>query len=377
MMKPDVVKPDIAYYHYVGGFGLAEAGRTNAIALQWAGYNVARMGANEHGPESKEEINTDVAIHHWHPNYYSDYNKLFTSSHRPKKRIAYWAWECERSYHKGMAAAAHHFDEIWTPSEYCAESFKAFGVPVKIVKHAIKQPHSCKARRRNASFRVLTVFDAWSRLDRKNPIGAIKAFKNAFPQEANVELVIKTLHLNEATHDQTMTSKINELLKLADSDPRVTFVDDYLSEFELQNLFLESDCILSLHRSEGYGLNIARGLAYGIPTVATNYGGCAEWMDYAHKVSWEPCRLDTIDYYPEGSWWAEPNIDDAAAKIKRSYKNGDKAIKQAEKGVKKMDFSFETLSLRMRELLTSGDAIPIGEGIATRGRLDSMPKTIG
>ncbi len=368
-------RPDIAYYHYVGGFGLAEAGRSNAIALQWAGYNVARMGSGEVGPDCKKEVESDVAIHHWHPVWTLDHTKLFKEGHRPKRRIAYWAWECERSFHQGMIDTVHHFDEIWTPSDYCSDLLKPLGVPTKTVRHAIRAPYEPKARRRGAAFRVLCVFDAWSRLDRKNPLGAVKAFLKAFPQDANVELVMKSLHLHEELNDPVLKNRVAELMELTDKDPRITYINDYLSEFELQNLFMESDCVISLHRSEGFGLNAARAINYGVPLVATNYGGCAEWMDYAHKVSWEPCQLKSNDYYPKGAWWAEPSVDDAAQKLRWIYENGDEAIKQAAKGAQKTDFSFDTLAQSMRHLLTSANIFPSREGIAGAATIQYQPTT--
>jgi glycosyltransferase involved in cell wall biosynthesis len=82
-----------------------------------------------------------------------------------------------------------------------------------------------------------------------------------------------------------------------------------------------SDCLISLHRSEGYGLNLLEFLMLGKPVVATAYSGSLEFMQYLQqKPEFEhllvPYSLTTVKKtwgdYPKGKLWADPDLDQAA-----------------------------------------------------------------
>lgn len=353
-------RPDIAYYCYVGGFGLSEAGRTNAIALQWAGYRVHRGGASEFGIYESAEAEVPLVVHHWHPNSCKGTFHHFFENKRCQKRVAYWAWECEAGWFRGMIEHAHHFDQIWTPSDYSTEMLKPLGVPVRTIPHGVRRPNR-DPRPRGAVFRVLCPFDAWSRFSRKNPVGSIEAFKEAFPARnyPNCELVLKTHHL---------TDEQRENLKEVAGDKRVVLCEGFLSELEIQRMFLESDCVLSLHRSEGFGLNLARAIVSGVPLVATDYGGCAEWMEHCFRVRWTPQEIKTQDYYPIGAFWAEPDINHAAALMRYVYENPQEARDQALIARDQADFSIDTLSHRLISAIQELGVLPEKEGIATATR---------
>lgn len=353
-------RPDIAYYCYVGGFGLSEAGRTNAIALQWAGYRVHRGGASEFGIYDSAEAEVPLVIHHWHPNSRLGTFHHFFENKRCRKRVAYWAWECEAGWFKGMVEHAHHFDEIWTPSDYCSDIFRPLGVPVRTIPHGVRRPFG-EPRKRGAMFRVFCPFDAWSRFSRKNPDGAIAAFKQAFPVRRfpNCELVLKTHHLSGEQREE---------LKALAGDSRVILCEGFLSELEIQGMFLESDCVLSLHRSEGFGLNAARAIVSGVPLVATDYGGCSEWMDHCHSVRWAPSTIGSQDYYPEGAFWAEPDIEHAASLLRHVYDEPEACRAKAFLARDHCDFSVDRLAHRMIVAIQELGALPERRGIATAER---------
>src|SRR3712207_9035191 len=45
-----------------------------------------------------------------------------------------------------------------------------------------------------------------------------------------------------------------------------------------RSLFAASDCYVSLHRSEGFGLTMADAMALGKPVIATGYSGNVDFM---------------------------------------------------------------------------------------------------
>ena len=338
-----MVAPDVVYYGYVGNFGLAEAGRANALALQWAGLRVARNEANGRGLANGMENYAPVVIHHWHPDSPAKKEKIFSDKIRPGKRVAFWVWECEHALNPYFHEYAEYFDEIWTASHYSARLFEPLGKPVRVFEHALRF-HSGAPEGRGAKFRVLLSFDVWSRASRKNPLAAIQAFKKAFPlrSHGNCELTLKVNHLSQQDR--------NRLMDNAD-DPRVVIHDEFLSESELQKLFMRHHCVLSLHRSEGFGLNLARATAYGIPLVATNYGGNVEWMAPDFAVNWEPCEITEPDFYPLGGWWAEPDVEHAAKQLRAVYDDPARATAAAQKAAGAWDFSLDTLSRKFASVL--------------------------
>ena len=55
-----------------------------------------------------------------------------------------------------------------------------------------------------------------------------------------------------------------------------------------------ADCLLSAHRSEGFGLNVAEFMALGRPVVATGYGGTMDFTTEANSylVSYDDPAAD-------------------------------------------------------------------------------------
>src|SRR5690606_15325465 len=98
------------------------------------------------------------------------------------------------------------------------------------------------------------------------------------------------------------------------NDPRVSLINSYLSKPAMERLFADADILLSLQRSEGFGLNLARAMARGIPLITTAFGGhldfCSE--DSAFLIPWTltDVRIHGDEFYTSGKW-ADP--DEAAA----------------------------------------------------------------
>src|SRR6202521_6384371 len=100
-------------------------------------------------------------------------------------------------------------------------------------------------------FLFLFVFDLFSVLERKNPVGLIEAFIHAFAPDEGPVLAIKTINGDK---------RILEMEKMryaARNRPDIILTDGYLAESEKSAPLAQADCYVSLHRSGGYGLSIA------------------------------------------------------------------------------------------------------------------------
>ena len=251
-----------------------------------------------------------------------------------KYNIGYWAWELDTFPDEWV----HHlkdFDEIWCLTSFIKESLQSspiydrYKIPIKVLhlplspvrslaeQHDVSLPFeidNLKDENGNAPFIFLVVFDFRSFVKRKNPEAAIRAFLDAFPRDSlRHRLIIKS-------HSGT-PEEVEVLEKAARKDPRVIFISRMLSDAENTALHNIQDCYVSLHRSEGYGLNILESMAAGKPVIATNYSGNVaffEAMDTIPEVL-ETCifpvpykliDLKENDYFTiDGYHWADPNHD--------------------------------------------------------------------
>ena len=72
---------------------------------------------------------------------------------------------------------------------------------------------------------------------------------------------------------------------------------------------------------------IAEAMSLGKPVIATNWSGNVDFMNKENSfpVSYQLIKLEAdIGPYPKGATWAEPNVNDAAEKMKAVF--GDKLL---------------------------------------------------
>ena len=89
-------------------------------------------------------------------------------------------------------------------------------------------------------------------------------------------------------------------------------------------LMASCDAYVSLHRSEGFGQGLAEAMLLGKPVIASGISGNLDFMDAGCSalVSCGRVVLDANDYpYGEGQAWADPDLDEAAAWMRRSLED--------------------------------------------------------
>ena len=223
-------------------------------------------------------------------------------------RIGYWAWELAEPP-SGWRRYAELVHEIWTPSRHAHASLsKLSNIPVTIAAHIV-EPGPLRARSQSAPFTVLALADSRSSYSRKNPAGAIAAFRAAFGDRSDARLLLKLGGFDSDV----------EVLSRSVTAPNIKVLRGFLSEQEMEALFEQADVLLSLHRAEGFGLPLLEAMARGIPVVATAWSGNLDFMSDQDSVL-VPFRLvpvlDEAGVYKAGSW-AEPSICFAAHALQR------------------------------------------------------------
>lgn len=241
-----------------------------------------------------------------------------------KRVIGVWNWELPvlpRDWDRGFAAC----HAIWAGTEFVAAACRRpGGPPVEVVPYPMPSPAPSGLGRADfglpaEAFVTLAVFDATSSLARKNPIGAIKAHARAFGDGMDHVLVIKTHGTASAGPGWA------QVAAAAAARPNVRVIDAALPRGDLWALMAASDALLSLHRSEGFGFAIAEMMELGRPVVATGWSGNVDFMRGAgcHPVGWRlvPARDPQEIYDMPETCWAEPDLDEAAAALRRIAAN--------------------------------------------------------
>jgi len=239
--------------------------------------------------------------------------KLGPSATDGKYNIGYWAWELEEFPDK-WSSAFRQFNEIWTPSGFCQTSIaRKSPVPVVRIPHAIHIEKITEVSRDSISvesgeFVFLGIFDLLSVLERKNPIGMLKAFRLAFAGAPGYRLVLKINHGSEKP------AEMDRIRRAADGLP-VTIIDQTMDRDRVNGLIQMADCLVSLHRSEGFGLTIAEAMYLGKPVITTAYSGNMDFTTPANSflVDYDLVNVpEGCEPYDPASRWAEPRLEHAA-----------------------------------------------------------------
>ena len=278
------------------------------------------------------------------------YRKCGLHSRAGVHRIGIWWWELET-----LPAAWHDrgdgVDEIWAPTEFIAQAMRtAFRKPVYPMLPGVslspfvplpKSAFGLDPAKTTFTF----VFDMNSRMQRKNPLGLIRAFRKAFRTDEAVELAIKVSP--PETYYKEQWQELREAVDAAG----VTLIDRVLSRSELLALLNASDSYVSLHRSEGFGLTCAEAMLLGKPVIATAYSGNLDFMTPENSllVPYQRMTLqEDIDPYPRGAVWADPDLDRAAEYMRFIHDNPVQAKALGERAKREVEATLSPIAAGKR-----------------------------
>ena len=233
--------------------------------------------------------------------------------------IGVWHWELPQLPDE-LAKSAAPLDEIWAPSEFIQNAISSkVSIPVVHMPHgvAVTEFDPCNPEEFGVPpvrFTFLCMFDFASVMERKNPLGSVEAFRRAFPNDSNVALLIKAGHAGRHRREYA------DLAGQVRGIPNVYLTDRMLPRARVNGLLSACDAVVSLHRSEGFGLILAEAMDLGKPVVATGWSGNMDFMTSANScpVAYKLVTLDRAHGpYRAGQQWAEPDVDDAARLMRR------------------------------------------------------------
>ena len=269
----------------------------------------------------------------------ADHPELLAATQR---MIGYWFWELEL-IPPAMQAVFPLVHEIWAGSQFVVDAFAAVAsVPVRHVPIPVARPVASNMSRPSFArlapigdrFMFAVVFDHFSVTERKNPIGAIHAFRRAFAPDEGPVLVVKTMN------GERRWPQHQQVLAAAEGRDDIIVWDEHLTRPDHMSFIAAADALVSLHRSEGLGLHLAEAMWLETATIATRYSGNLDFMD-------DDCAL-LVDYqlvpvqggegvYPPNAVWADPDLDVAAEAMRRLASDPALRARLAAAGRSKME----------------------------------------
>ena len=264
---------------------------------------------------------------------------------RGRVMVGFWNWELPLLPNT-WRPALDLVHEVWVPSQFTADAVTGIlpsrDAPVlRVVPYplALVPPRVATSDRTAIGLPpdaviVLVSFSLASGLMRKNPLGAIAAFRTAFGDRPDRLLVLKVGKTEHYRGD------LAQILEATGHAANIRVETRTLPSAERHALTACADIVLSLHRSEGFGLVPAEAMLLGKPVVATGWSGNMTFMD-ADSASLVDFRLVPVSdprgvYRVAGAVWAEPDIAEAAARL---VELADDAALRATLGHRGQDFA--------------------------------------
>jgi len=286
--------------------GLAYAAERNLKLVESLGHDLAYFPEATFLNKPKEP---GLDLVYWHSNPPQVWKEHWPKMVSGPPAIGFWISEVEEIW-ESWVRLSECMREVWTASLWFASALRAkLQCPVRHIPHPLDlEQWPYRARPKPSPFVVLCAFDGWSLILRKNPAAVVRVFQKAFT-DSDAKLILKATHLSD--------EQKAELDRTIAGDTRVEFRIGNQEHADLLRLMAESHVLLSLHRSEGFGMHIAEAMITGLPVMVTDYSGTTDFCTNANALlvpfKKEPVVLPEMPHppYPERSVWAFPDEEAA------------------------------------------------------------------
>ena len=283
----------------------------------------------------------DVPPHRWHSHWLAAEPDL-----QPYCHIA---WEADRLPPEWVEPL-NRYKKIFVPSTFNRETFIEGGItaPVVVIPHIAREISpagepldlECAVEQDYVFYTI----GAWT--TRKAMQGTVRAYLDAFSEDDDTLLIIKTEHFDQTAYQNapvdmrsgparrllttawTLANILGEYSKPA----RVHLISNRISPGQIDQLHVRGDCFVSLAHCEGWGLGAFNAAQCGNPVIMTGWGGQLEFLGHDYPLLLD-YRLRSTDQYPaDGHFyrgahvqWAEADRAHASELMRWAYQNRDQA----------------------------------------------------
>lgn len=209
-------------------------------------------------------------------------------------------------------------DEVWVPASFNVETFASSGVrvPVRVMPLGVDTDYfnpQIRGFRPSPRLTFLSVFE-WG--ERKAPEVLLRAWADEFKPTDDVLLLLSVFNRDPQVDVEAEVAR----LRLPDSAPIVLMVNPEFAGYQMGALYRSADCFVLPTRGEGWGMPVLEAMACGLPAIATDWGGPA---DFLHEDVGYPLAVRSLvdaearcPYY-EGFQWADPDPDHLRALMRQ------------------------------------------------------------
>lgn len=150
------------------------------------------------------------------------------------------------------------------------------------------------------------VFGVANNDPRKRMYDVIKCFINAFPNEKNVKLKIKS----------------TTPLDFRFTDSRIDISESFFTQYELKNWYGSIDVFVSGVSAEGWGLMQHESMLCGRPVVATKYAGLSEFINETNSYCLNYTEEKSSGYWETaGGKWSKYDDNHLIETLRYCYNN--------------------------------------------------------
>ncbi len=321
----------VAYIRAEMALGVVGRGMASAFESAGVPFNVINLEAGNYS------LHTDRSWSHKEVRH-SDYdttivcvnpdNTFYLRTQAPlnvlgnRYVIGNWYWELPELPDEWLKEL-EFTDEVWGASRFICEAVsRKTSAPVVYMPPVVSLAESAGLSRAQLGlpedrYLFLAMFDTNSVLQRKNPLGVLRAFKTAFRTTDTDKSVALVMKFNNPDYRQPLLQSVRE--EIAGRED-VCLIDRIMPRNEVTSLIEACDCFVSLHRSEGFGLGPAEAMSLGKPAIVTNWSGSVDYMtaDNSIAIDYRLMKLGQ-DYgpYKADQTWAEPDVEQAAHWMKK------------------------------------------------------------
>ncbi|HEX8769336.1 MAG TPA: glycosyltransferase, partial [Acidimicrobiales bacterium] len=216
-------------------------------------------------------------------------------------------------------------DEIWVPASFNVETFERSGVraPIRVMPLGVDTDYfhpGIVGYRPSSRFTFLSVFE-WG--ERKAPDLLLRAFASEFKESEDVLLLLSVFNRDPDVDVEAELAKLD-----LQGAPIVPLINPNFEASQMGALYRSADCFVLPTRGEGWGMPVLEAMACGLPAIATNWSGPADFLDETVGYPLEVARLVKAEArcpYYEGFEWAEPDIEHLRHLMRRVFENPDEA----------------------------------------------------
>jgi GT2 family glycosyltransferase len=217
-------------------------------------------------------------------------------------------------------------DEVWVPASFNLDTFRRSGVhvPMRVMPLGIDVDYfhpDIAGFRPSSRFTFLSVFE-WG--ERKGAEVLLRAFAEEFDESDDVVLLLSVYNRDPGVDVHAEVAKLD----LHAAAPIVVMLNPEFAPYQMGSLYRSADCFVLPTRGEGWGMPVLEAMACGLPAIATDWSGPADFLDdevgYPLQVKGLIKAVAKCPYYA-GFEWADPDPDHLRSLMRHVYEHPDEA----------------------------------------------------